>query len=76
LPIGLKITQLSYDEWSALVAKLQRVHRSLLWLIGDALVWGEEHLGEMFSQAISEYSIQVQYTRDLGFPSDPGFTST
>jgi hypothetical protein len=60
--VGLRIkARLSYSQWSNLVGGLQRVHRSILWLIGDAIVWGEDHFSEEFSQAISEYSRGAQY---------------
>jgi hypothetical protein len=61
-PVGLKITaRPSYEQWSELVKGLQRAHRSILWLIGDALVWGERTFGEEFSQSIAEYSKQTLY---------------
>jgi hypothetical protein len=41
-PIGLKITaKLSYSQWSDLVQKLQETHHSILWVLGDAFVYGE-----------------------------------
>ncbi len=61
-PVGLQIkAKLSYSQWSELVGGLQRAHRSILWLLGDALCWGEDTFGEEFSQAISEYSRGAQY---------------
>jgi hypothetical protein len=60
-PVGLRVaTRLSYDQWSDLVGGLQRVHRSILWILGDALCWGQDNFGEEFSQALSEYSKQTQ----------------
>jgi hypothetical protein len=71
LPAGVEVSpnklglfieaRLDYNQWFALVSSLQVTHRCLLWLIGDALCWGENAFGEDFSQAISEYSKQVQY---------------
>jgi hypothetical protein len=57
---GVEITQtsltinapLSYSEWEALGAKLQRAHKSILFLLGDWLLWGERAFNQEFSQAI------------------------
>jgi hypothetical protein len=59
-PVGLKITaKLSYGQWADLLKGLQRIHRSILWILGDALVYGEERFGQRFSQEIGEYSEQT-----------------
>jgi hypothetical protein len=51
--IGLKITKrLSYSEWEALGARLQAVHKSILFWLGDWLLWGAQSFNEDFSQAI------------------------
>jgi hypothetical protein len=61
-PLGLVIkARLDYKQWSALVERLLGAHRSILWLIGDALVWGMDAFGEEFSHVVSERSKQVQY---------------
>jgi hypothetical protein len=61
-PVGLEITvKLSYEQWTELMQGLQRAHRSILWLLGDALCWGEDAFGEKFSQVVSEYARQTQY---------------
>ena len=62
LPVGLKIKgKLSYEEWADLVQTHQRLHRVILWRLGDLLVWGEDAFGEEFSQVISDYAKQTQY---------------
>src|SRR5262245_54234902 len=59
-PTGLKITaQLSYSQWADMVQGLQRTHHSILWVIGDALVYGEKRWLERYSQAIEQYSEQT-----------------
>lgn len=59
---GLRITRkLSYAQWEALGAGLQEVYHSILWVIGDWLVWGEKAFNQEFSQAIAEYSKQTVY---------------
>jgi hypothetical protein len=60
-PVGLKITaRLSYEQWEDMVGGLQRIHRSILWLIGDALCYGEQRWGEKYSQAIEATGYAVQ----------------
>jgi hypothetical protein len=57
----LKITaRLSYEQWEDMVGGLQRIHRSILWLIGDALCYGEQRWGEKYSQAIEATGYAVQ----------------
>jgi hypothetical protein len=60
-PVGLKIrARLSYEQWEDIVGGLQRIHRSILWLIGDALCYGEQRWGEKYSQAIEATGYAVQ----------------
>jgi hypothetical protein len=55
--IGLKITaKLSYDAWADMMKRVQRAHRSMLWILGDGFVYGEGRFGQLFSQAIEEHS--------------------
>jgi hypothetical protein len=61
-PVGLEIkAKLSYEQWSGMMEKLQEYHRSILWIIGDGLAYGEEFFGQEFSQAIGEYAKQTLY---------------
>jgi hypothetical protein len=59
--IGLTInTLLTYQEWEFLGEKLQLCHKSILFLIGDWLLWGESTFNEEFSQAIEARGYAVQ----------------
>jgi hypothetical protein len=59
-PVGLNISaKLSYEQWSDLVKRTQRTHRSILWVIGDLLCYGESRWSQKFSQAIEEHSEQT-----------------
>lgn len=50
---GLKIAApLSYAAWEALGASLQHFHKSILFWIGDWLVYGEQAFNQEYSQAI------------------------
>jgi len=68
VPRGVEITEtgltinapLSYAEWESLGFRLQRAHRSILWILGDWLVWGQDHFNEEFSQAIEARGYSVQ----------------
>ena len=58
---GLKITApLSYAEWEALGSHLQAVHRSVLFWIGDWLMWGQGKYGERYAQAVNATGYAVQ----------------
>lgn len=60
--VGMKIAgNLSYQQWHDMMERLQAVHHSILWVIGDGLAYGEAWFGEEFSQAIAEYSKQTVY---------------
>jgi hypothetical protein len=58
---GLKISApLSYVEWESLGSHLQAVHRSVLFWIGDWLVWGQGKWGEKYAQAVESTGYAVQ----------------
>jgi site-specific DNA-methyltransferase (adenine-specific) len=45
---------LSYEHWAGIGSTLQQMNRSLLWWIGDWLLYGEDRWPERYSQAIDE----------------------
>lgn len=50
---GLAIDgQPSYDEWETMGRKLRRLNKGIQWAIGDWLVYGENHYGETYTQAL------------------------
>lgn len=54
--VGLEITaKLSYEQWADMMKGVQRANRSMLWVLGDGFVWGENMFGQEFSQAIEDY---------------------
>jgi hypothetical protein len=58
---GLTITApLTFAEWESLGAGLQSMHKSILFLLGDWLCWGEQRFSEEFSQAIKAKGHAVQ----------------
>jgi len=61
-PTGLVFLDegMSYDEWAAIGAYLQRAAGSVNWWLGDWLVRGEERYGEKYTQAISETGLSYQ----------------
>lgn len=44
---------IDFDEWEQLGLNMQRMERSSKWWLGDWLNFGEEHFGDMSSQAIN-----------------------
>ncbi len=44
--------KLPLKEWAATLEQLGRLGRGAPWAIGDALVYGEDHYGEMFAQYV------------------------
>jgi hypothetical protein len=59
---GLSISaRLSYEQWFELGKGLQSIHKSILFWLGDWLLWGEHKWGEKFSQGVelSGYSAQT-----------------
>lgn len=58
---GLRLPEgLTFDEWEGVGGTLQAMERSVMWWIGDWLLYGEKQWGEMYAQAIdaTDYSYQ------------------
>lgn len=54
---SLKIpTGFTWDDWLREVQDIQWRHRAILWHLGDAFLWGESRFGEMYAQAVDNYS--------------------
>jgi hypothetical protein len=67
---GLNVTvKLSYEDWFKLGKTLQIVHRSVLFWIGDWLLFGEQNWGEKFSQAIDATGYSVETLRNAHWVS-------
>lgn len=61
-PTGLDLPpDLPFDEWREIGQTLQAVERSIQWLLGDWLRYGERQYGEMYSQALdaTDYTYQT-----------------
>jgi len=43
---------MTFEAWSSLMTSLLQMERSVLWWIGDALQFGEQKYGEMYTQAV------------------------
>ena len=43
---------MSFDEWQNIGARLDEIDGAIKWWIGDWLNFGEQHYGEMYSQAV------------------------
>lgn len=48
--------RMTFKQWSRLGEVLQRFERSAAWWIGEWAVYGEQHFGERYADAISEES--------------------
>lgn len=52
-PLGLDLPpSLTWEQWAAYGATLQVAHRSIMWLLGDWLRYGERRFGETYVQAV------------------------
>lgn len=54
------LVALSFDEWHEAGRQLQRLARSVNWLLGDWIAWGEHSYGEAYTQAIEETGLEQQ----------------
>lgn len=51
-PVGLIIKEsVPYELWEAYGGALRRIEKSLQWIIGDWINYGEENYGEIYAQA-------------------------
>lgn len=53
---------LPFAEWEKVARRLQQAHRSILWWVGDCLLYGERHYGEDYAQAYLE---RLGYTQSV-----------
>ena len=60
---------LSFDEWQYVVQSLFSVERSINWLIGDALAYGEDKFGEEFAQAVDSLDWKRQRVQNAAWVS-------
>lgn len=51
---------MSYEQWADAFGRLQRMNRCCNWWLGDALIWGEAHYGDRYTQAIELTGLEVQ----------------
>lgn len=54
------VEPMSFEDWSAAGANLQSIARSVNWLVGDWLAYGEKQYGETYTQAIEATGLEVQ----------------
>jgi len=60
-PCGIHVTKpLTFEDWSAMLAWLEAVEVGVQWWIGDAMIYGEQVFGEMYSQALSATGWQLK----------------
>ncbi len=45
-----------WDDWLREVQDIQWRHRSMLWWLGDSMVFGERRFGEIYTQVVEDYS--------------------
>jgi len=55
---------MSFEDWQAAGAELQRYERAVMWWIGDWLRFGERKWGEQYTQAIDTTGKSYQSLRD------------
>ena len=55
---------LSFDDWRRAGQALQLMHQSVMWWVGDWLVFGEKKWGEMYTQALDDTNYEYQALRD------------
>jgi hypothetical protein len=64
--VGLTfIGTITQDEWLDLMATLVRTETAFQFSIGDALVYGESHFGEKYSQAMDATGLSYQTLANL-----------
>lgn len=51
---------MSFDHWQKAGQNLQSIARSVNWLVGDWLAYGERQYGETYTQAIEATGLEVQ----------------
>lgn len=68
---GLRFTRdLTFDEWQEYGRRLQRVHGSILWWLGDWLRYGDRRYGEMYTQALDETEYAYQTLKQAAYMAD------
>lgn len=62
-PTGLIVApDVDFAEWSQIWHGLDQTSRSINWLIGDALVYGEDHFAEHWSQVLEPQYVEQHTT--------------
>jgi hypothetical protein len=67
-PTGIEFhDNLSFDEWEALGQKLAPVGKSIGFIIGDWINYGEKHWGDKYDEAIRRTGMAYQTLRDFAY---------
>jgi hypothetical protein len=63
-PIGITLPEnLEWKDWRVLFEGYGYMARSIPWVVGDLIVYGEDHYGEEVAQAMSEIMAKTRYGR-------------
>lgn len=60
MPTGLALSEgMPFEEWQQIGSTLKQMERSVMWWIGDWLLFGERKYGETYAQASDESGYEV-----------------
>lgn len=67
-PVDVHVTEtswrpqgpMSFEQWQDAGQQLQRIARSVNWLLGDWIAYGEHSFGETYTQAIEQTGLETQ----------------
>ncbi|MCA1572671.1 MAG: LmbU family transcriptional regulator [Chloroflexi bacterium] len=59
--------ELTFEQWVDAGATLQKLARSVQWLLGDWLAYGEKRYGETYAQAIDLTGLEYQTVADAAW---------
>lgn len=67
-PTGIEFHQdLSFDEWDDLGTKLAPVGKSISFIIGDWINYGQKTFGDKYTEAISRTGMDYGYLRNIAY---------
>ena len=67
-PAGIQFNEeLTFEEWDVLGQKLAPLGRSIGFIIGDWINYGEERYGEKYDEALARTKITYQTLRDFSY---------
>ena len=49
----------TFEQWAEVFEGIQRDHKSAMWRLGDAAIIGEMRFGELYAQAVTNYSAET-----------------